>query len=122
MLIISLENAIFVTICQFTESLCVLSDYLVGTLDASFLFYFLIFVYIIFVLFSVLEPEEIKLEIAERRERFRSLDYNRSHSLLIPQIGEKTWGEQRTFSKVGMVAGIVGFRHRIGTKRDRHCM
>jgi hypothetical protein len=119
MLIISLENAIFVTICQFTESLYLLLDYLIGTWDASFVFYISIFVYIILVLFSVLEPEEMECEIAER---FRSIDYNRSHSLLIPQIGEKTWGEQRTFSKVGMVAGIVRFRHRIGTKRDRHCM
>ena len=122
MLIISLENTIFVTIYKYTESLYLLLDYLIGTLDASFVFYIYIFVYIIFVLFSVLEPEEIEREIAERRERFRSMDYNRSQSLLIPQIGEKTWGEKRTFSKVGMVAGIVGFRHMIGTKRDRHCM
>ena len=119
MLIVSLENTIFVTICYFTESLYLLFDYLIGTLDASFVFYSFVFVYIVFVLFSVLEPEEMECEIAER---FRSIDYNRSHSLLIPQIGEKTWGEQRTFSKVGMVAGTVGFRHRIGTKRDCHCM
>ena len=91
MLIISLENTMFVTIYQFTESLYLLLDYLIGTLDASFVFYIYSFVYIIFVLFSVLEPEEIEREIAERRERFRSMDYNRSQSLLIPQIGEKTW-------------------------------
>ena len=70
---------------------------------------------------SILEPEEIEREIAERRKRFRSLEYDRSHSLLIPQVGEKTWGEKRTFSKVDIIGEITGFRHRIGTKRDRHC-
>ena len=45
MLIISLENTIFVTIYQFKESLYLLLDHLIGTLDASFVFYIYIFVY-----------------------------------------------------------------------------
>ena len=121
MLIISHENHFIVTIYYLTESLYLLLDYLIGISDASVVFCCCT-IYIIPISFSILEPEELEREIAERRERFRSLEYERSQSLLIPQVGDKTWGEKRTFSKVDMVGEITGFRHKIGTKRDRHCM
>ena len=121
MLIISHENHFIVTIYYLTESLYLLLDYLIGISDASFICCSCT-VYIILIFFSILEPEEIEREIAERRERFRSKEFDRSQALLIPQVGDKTWGENRTFSKVDMVGEITGFRHKIGTKRDRHCM
>ena len=60
---------------------------------------------------------------AYKRARSVIKIYARNYSLLIPDTtGEKTWGEKRTFSKVDMVGEITGFRHKIATRRDRHCM
>ena len=43
-------------------------------------------------------------------------------SMLIPQEGDQVWGEKRIGNKVDMIAGLVGFRHRINTGRDQACM
>lgn len=42
--------------------------------------------------------------------------------MLIPQKGEKVWGERRICNKIDMIAGLVGFKHRINTGWDQVCM
>ena len=104
-----------------TESLYYCMDLMVGILDSS-RDYCLYTVYIIILFYRTSGREEFERVIAERRENFRTQDYRRNLSLLIPDTGEKTWGEKRTFSKVDMVGEITGFRHKIATRRDKHCM
>ena len=104
-----------------TESLYYCMDLMVGILDSS-RDYYSYTVYIIILFYRTSGREEFERVIAERRESFRNQDYRRDLSLLIPDTGEKTWGEKRTFSKVDMVGEITGFRHKIATKRDKHCM
>ena len=119
-LIISHFNSVYFNACC-TESLYCIMDYLTGILDAS-MGIFLCIMYSCILFCRTSGRNEFERAIAERRERYRALDYSRDHSLLIPQTGEKTWGENRTFAKVDMVGEVTGFRHRIATKRDKHCM
>ena len=39
-------------------------------------------------------------------------------ALLIPQEGEKKWGEKRLVNKCDMVSLVTGYRHRMNNGRD----
>ena len=75
-----------------------------------------------FLIFRLLTTEDLRRRIERRLKEQRSEVYNPSMSMLIPQEGEKVWGEKRIGNKIDMVAEIVGYRHRINTSRDQACM
>jgi len=82
-------------------------------------------VYILFIkflIFRLLTTEDLRKRIERRLKEQRSEVYNPSMTMLIPQEGEKVWGEKRPGNKVDMIAEIVGYRHRINTGRDQACM
>jgi len=97
-----------------------LIDFLTGIIVATIVLYNS--VYNLIFLFSLIGAIEFREEIARRIEESRRREYDDSLSLLIPQPGEKTWGEKRVFGKVEMIAEVVGYRHRIARKKDKICM
>ena len=75
-----------------------------------------------FHVFRLLSTEDFTRTIKRRTEDERSKEYDASMRMLIPQLGEKLWGEKRIGNKVDMIAEMVGFRPRINTGRDAICM
>ena len=72
--------------------------------------------------FRLLTTESFQRRIEERWLGERSKEYDDSMRMLIPQEGEKLWGEKRIGNKVAMIAEIVGFKPRINTGNDTRCM
>ena len=70
----------------------------------------------------LLTTADLERRVKRRLEEQRSKEVDSSMFMLIPQEGEKVWGEKRIGNKVDMIAGLVGFRHRINTGRDQACM
>ena len=79
-------------------------------------------VYIILYYFSFRGADWFKERIENRIGRYRERRVDPSFSILIPKPDVKTWGEERTFSKVDMIGACVGFKPRINRKRDGFCM
>ena len=75
-----------------------------------------------FLIFRLLTTEDLRRRIERRLKEQRSEVYSPSISMLIPQEGEKVWGEKRIGNKIDMVSEIVGYRHQINTGRDQACM
>ena len=97
-------------------------NWLVGISDTLNGHKFYCTMYIIILYFSSLDTEELRKRVKERLIKQRSKESDSSFSLLIPQEGEKVWGEQRKANKVDMLSKLVGYRHRINTKKDNSYM
>ena len=72
--------------------------------------------------FRVLSTEDFVRRIKRRIEGERAKQYDESMRMLIPQIGEKAWGEKRVGNKVDMIGEMVKFKPRINTGNDNACM
>ena len=72
--------------------------------------------------FRTLSTEDFVRRIKRRIEGERAKQYDESMRMLIPQIGEKAWGEKRAGNKVDMIAEMVKFKPRINTGNDNACM
>ena len=72
--------------------------------------------------FRPLSTEDFARRIKRRIEEERSKQYDESMRMLIPQIGEKVWGEKRAGNKVDMIGEMVKFKPRINTGNDNACM
>ena len=70
----------------------------------------------------LMTTEDMRRCVKERLSQERSKEFEPGMRMLIPPQYPKMWGEQRTGNKVGMVAEIVGYRHKINTGRDEKCM
>ena len=92
--------------------------WLIGISDALIGRKFCCILYIIISYFSSVDTEEFRKRIKERLIKQRSKEFNPSLSLLIPQEGEKVWGEKRKANKVEMLGQLVRYRHKINTGKD----
>ena len=75
-------------------------------------------VVIFFSYFSTLRTTDFLTRLEERLTSQRSKEFEQEMTLLIPQIGEKLWGEKRKANKRDMLSSLVGYRHRMNNRRD----
>ena len=92
--------------------------WLIGISDALIGRKFCCILYIIMLYFSSVDTDEFRKRIKERLIKQRSKEFNPSLSLLIPQEGEKIWGEKRKANKVEMLGQLIGYRHKMNTGKD----
>ena len=93
-------------------------NWLIGISDALIGRKFCCILYIIISYFSSVDTEEFRKRIKERLIKQQSKEFDPSLSLLIPQEGEKVWGEKRKANKVEMLGQLVRYRHKINTGKD----
>jgi hypothetical protein len=72
--------------------------------------------------FRTLSTDDFVRRIKRRIEGERAKQCDESMRMLIPQIGEKAWGEKRAGNKVDMIGEMVKFKPRINTGNDNACM
>ena len=92
--------------------------WLIGISDALIGRKFCCILYIIMLYFSSVDTDEFRKRIKERLIKQRSKEFDPSLSLLIPQEGEKIWGEKRKANKVEMLGQLIGYRHKMNTGKD----
>ena len=74
--------------------------------------------YITVLYFSTWRTGDFRVRIKARLRAQQAKQYESDLSMLIPQKGEKTWGEKRRANKCDMVSALVGNRHRMNNGRD----
>ena len=78
--------------------------------------------YITVLYFSTWRTGDFRVRIKARLQAQQAKQYESDLSMLIPQKGEKTWGEKRRANKCDMVSALVGYRHRMNNGRDNMYM
>jgi len=116
------STILIIKVCsKIWEIIFIKHDWLIGISDTPverkfFCTYFTLNTDILF--FSILRTPEFRKRIKERRAEQRSKEYDPELSMLIPQRGEKNWGEKRKANKIEMVGQLVGYRHRMNNGKD----
>ena len=70
-------------------------------------------VYLTILYFSTWRTGDFWVRLEQRLRDQRARDYGPELSMLIPQEGEKTWGEKRRANKCHMVSAFLGYWHRM---------
>ena len=110
----------FVNICSnFLGSLFKHNDRMDGISDVTSRHKFYCIACIKLSYFSTLKAKDFWVKIEDRLKNQILKHYRSGLSMLIPQEGEKTWGEKRKANKCDMLSSLTGYRHRINNGRDK---
>jgi len=74
------------------------------------------------VIFRLMTTGEFADTVERRIKEKRSKRVDDHMRMLIPQCGEKVWGEKRIGNKVDMISEMIGYKPKINRGRDEACM